>query len=154
MGVTEYQLTANVWLRGILEDYYGVPQTEIHWIRGGLFDPKRPEKIKVQLPEGLDYREAPEGATLNELMAAGEIDGLIGPRPPRDFYTNPNYGRLFPDTFGAVAEYYQNTQIFPIARPRHQERDRNSIPMVTRISIQGFRGEKSCTRGYSRYVRE
>ncbi|MDA8549231.1 ABC transporter substrate-binding protein [Litoricolaceae bacterium] len=114
LGVTEYQLTANVWLRGILEDYYGVPQTDIHWIRGGLFDPKRPEKIKVQLPSNLDYREAPEGSTLNELMASGKIDGLIGPRPPKDFYTNPNYGRLFPDTYGAVAEYYQNTQIFPI----------------------------------------
>ena len=47
-------------------------------------------------------------------METGEIEGLIGPRPPRNFYQNPNYGRLFPDTYGAVAEYYQNTQIFPI----------------------------------------
>ena len=114
LGVTEYQLTANVWVRGILEDYYAVPQIDIHWIRGGLFDPKRPEKIKVRLPDGLDYREAPEGSTLNDLMEAGEIEGLIGPRPPKNFYQNPNYGRLFPDTYGAVAEYYQNTQIFPI----------------------------------------
>ena len=45
LGVTEYQLTANVWVRGILEDYYDVPQIDIRWIRGGLFDPKRPEKI-------------------------------------------------------------------------------------------------------------
>ena len=83
LGVTEYQLTANVWVRGILEDYYAVPQIDIHWIRGGLFDPKRPEKIKVRLPDGLDYREAPEGSTLNDLMETGEIDGLIGPRPPK-----------------------------------------------------------------------
>ncbi|MDC1207947.1 ABC transporter substrate-binding protein [Litorivicinus sp.] len=114
LGVTEYQLTANVWVRGILEDYYQVPQTDVHWIRGGLFDPKRPEKIKVKLPEGLDYQEAPEGKTLNQLMKDGEIDGLIGPRPPGDFYSKSNYGRLFPDTFGEVAKYYNDTQIFPI----------------------------------------
>ena len=114
LGVTEYQLTANVWVRGILEDYYDVPQIDIRWIRGGLFDPKRPEKIKVKLPDGLDYREAPEGSTLNDLMEAGQIEGLIGPRPPKNFYQNQNYGRLFSDTYGAVSEYYQNTQIFPI----------------------------------------
>lgn len=114
LGVTEYQLTANVWVRGILENYYGVPQTKIKWIRGGLYDPKRPEKIKVKLPEALDYRNAPEGTTLNELMESGKIDGLIGPRPPRGFYSNTKYSRLFPNTFEAVADYYRNTQIFPI----------------------------------------
>ena len=114
LGVTEYQLTANVWVRGILEDFYGVPQTDIRWIRGGLFDPKRPEKMKIKLPEGVDYSEAPEGQTLNAMLEAGQIDGLIGPRPPGAFYSSDAYGRLFPDTFGEVARYYQATQIFPI----------------------------------------
>ena len=82
-----------------------------------LFSYQDPSDIPLssfKLPEGLDYQEAPEGKTLNQLMKDGEIDGLIGPRPPGDFYSNSNYGRLFPDTFGEVAKYYNDTQIFPI----------------------------------------
>ena len=36
VGVPEYQLTANVWARAMLEDDYGVKPSDIHWIRGGL----------------------------------------------------------------------------------------------------------------------
>src|ERR1051325_3624272 len=34
VGVPEYQLTANVWARALLEDEYGVKQSDIHWVRG------------------------------------------------------------------------------------------------------------------------
>lgn len=114
LGITEYQLTANVWVRGMLEDYYGIPQSAIKWVRGGLQDPNRPEKMKISMPAGVDYQEAPEGMTLNKLMEAKQIDGLIGPRPPNNFYNNDAYGRLFLDTCLAVSEYYRNTRIFPI----------------------------------------
>ena len=36
VGVSEYQLTANVWARALLEDEYGVKPSDIHWVRGGL----------------------------------------------------------------------------------------------------------------------
>ena len=53
VGVPEYQLTANVWARAILEDDYGVKPSDIHWIRGGIEEAGRPEKIKVKLPAGV-----------------------------------------------------------------------------------------------------
>src|SRR3954452_21968051 len=36
VGVSEYQLTANVWARALLEDEYGVKPSDIHWSEGGL----------------------------------------------------------------------------------------------------------------------
>ena len=45
VGVPEYQLTANVWARAILEDDYGVKPSDIHWIRGGIEEAGRPETV-------------------------------------------------------------------------------------------------------------
>ena len=50
VGVSEYQLTANVWARALLEDQYGVKPSDIHWIRGGLEQAGRVEKIAITLP--------------------------------------------------------------------------------------------------------
>src|SRR5689334_637200 len=50
VGVPEYQLTANVWARALLEDDYGVKRSDIHWVRGGIEQAGRPEKVTVKLP--------------------------------------------------------------------------------------------------------
>ena len=48
VGVPEYQLTANVWARALLEDDHGVKPSDIHWVRGGIEEAGRPEKISHQ----------------------------------------------------------------------------------------------------------
>ena len=45
VGLPEYQLTANVWARAILQDDHGVKPSDIQWVRGGIEDADRPEKI-------------------------------------------------------------------------------------------------------------
>src|SRR5487761_2029602 len=50
VGLPEYQLTANVWARAILEDDHGVKPSDIQWVRGGIEDADRPEKISIKLP--------------------------------------------------------------------------------------------------------
>src|SRR5919109_2212834 len=82
VGLPEYQLTACVWARAILEDDYGVKPSDIHWIRGGIEEPGRPEKINIKLPPGVRLENAPAGVTISEMLANGEIDGFIAPRPP------------------------------------------------------------------------
>ncbi len=115
IGIAEYQLSANVWVRGILEDDFGVTPSDITWVRGGMDTPGRPEKIKVDLPSDIKVENAPEGATLNQMLADGEIDGFIGPRWPRCFAEgHPHVGRLFRDSVAAAEEYYGRTKIFPI----------------------------------------
>jgi len=114
VGVPEYQLTANVWARAILEDDHGVKPSDIHWIRGGIEDAHRPEKISITLPEDVKLDNAPAGMTISALLAKGAIDGFIAPRPPSLPKNTPHVGWLFPDPVAAAKDYFERTGIFPI----------------------------------------
>ena len=115
IGVPEYQLTACVWARAILEDDHGVKPSEIIWVRGGIESTGRPEKIKLDLPEDVSLEAAPTDRTLSQMLADGEIDGIVSPRSPSCFEQgHPNVGWLFPDPVGAGSDYYRRTGIFPI----------------------------------------
>jgi 4,5-dihydroxyphthalate decarboxylase len=115
VGVPEYQLTANVWARALLDDDYGVKPADIHWIRGGIEHAGRPEKLTIKLPPGVRLDNAPEGATISGLLEAGEIDGFIAPRPPTLVEKgHPNIGWLFPDPVSVAKDYYKRTGLFPI----------------------------------------
>src|SRR5438045_1657057 len=54
MGMPEYQMTANVWIRGMLEEEYGVKPRDIKWRRGGLEEAGREERAKISLPPDID----------------------------------------------------------------------------------------------------
>jgi len=112
VGVPEYQLTANVWARAILEDDHGVKPADIHWVRAGIAEPGRPEKITLKLPPDVRLENGPEGSTISQLLADGAIDGFIAPRPPT--VPHQHIGWLFPDPTAAAKDYYRRTRIFPI----------------------------------------
>ena len=115
VGVPEYQLTANVWARAILEEDFGVKPSDISWVRGPITDAERPEKISIKLPPDVKLEDAPEGKTISQLLADGTIDGFIAPRAPDlDLRKHPNIGWLFPDPTSAGKDYYKRTGIFPI----------------------------------------
>ena len=115
VGVPEYQLTANVWARAILQDDFGVSPADMHWVRGGIDTPGRPEKIKLQLPADVRLANAPEGVTISEMLDRGDLDGFIAPRPPSGAALhNPNVGWLFDDPTATAKDYYRRTGVFPI----------------------------------------
>jgi 4,5-dihydroxyphthalate decarboxylase len=115
VGVPEYQLTANVWARAILEDDFGVKPSDMHWIRGGIEHAGRPEKITLNLPPGVRLENAPEGMTISELLLKGEIDAFIAPRPPaKAALMSANIGLLFRDSAAAAKDYFKRAGIFPI----------------------------------------
>jgi 4,5-dihydroxyphthalate decarboxylase len=114
VGVPEYQLTANVWARAILEDDFGVKPRDIEWVRGGIEHAGRPEKITIKLPKGVKLSNAPEGMTISQLLADGKIDGFIAPRPPFLGRPHKNIGWLFRDPTAAARDYFKRTGIFPI----------------------------------------
>lgn len=149
IGIAEYQLSANVWCRGILAEHYGVKPSEIRWVRGGMDTPGRPEKIKVALPPDIEISEAPEGATLNAMLASGEIDGFIGPRWPRCFSEgHPQVGRLFPDTVAEAEAYYRETGIFPIMHVLGLRRAlADQHPWLPGALLKGFSEAKALCEG-------
>jgi 4,5-dihydroxyphthalate decarboxylase len=114
VGLPEFQLTACVWARGILEDEYGVRQEDITWVTGGLEQPGRKAQEPVH-PAGVTIEAAPPGATLSRMLAEGQIDALISPRRPSVFEDGTGrVERLIPDVWNASRDYYQRTKIFPI----------------------------------------
>jgi 4,5-dihydroxyphthalate decarboxylase len=115
IGVPEYQITANVWIRGILEDEYGVKPSDIHWRRGGVEEAGRGERAPIALGDDIDLQQVPDDKTLSGMLESGEIDGYIGARAPSCFLRGaPNVGRLFGDYLSAEKDYFRRTKIFPI----------------------------------------
>ena len=115
VGVPEYQLTANVWARAVLQDDFGVSPADITWVRGGIDTPGRPEKITLQLPPDVHLENAPEGLTISDMLDRGDLDGFIAPRPPSGAALhNPQVGWLFDDPTAVAKDYYRRTGIFPI----------------------------------------
>ncbi len=115
VGNPEYQLTANVWIRGILQDEYGVPVNSVSYFRGGQEEPGRIEKAAIAPREDIHIADIPPDKTLAKMLAAGEIDALYAPRAPSTLGNGSGtVRRLFPDYATAEREYYRKTKIFPI----------------------------------------
>ncbi|HUN36624.1 MAG TPA: hypothetical protein VMU95_31905 [Trebonia sp.] len=113
VGLAEWQLTANVWIRGILADYYDVPVESVRYRTGGLNAPGRREKVALSLPPSIDIAPIPAGQALSDLLSAGEIDAVYSPRAPRSCGTG-SVRRLFADTRAEEQRYFTDTGIFPI----------------------------------------
>jgi 4,5-dihydroxyphthalate decarboxylase len=114
IGIPEYQVTANVWIRAMLEDEYGIKPSDITWVQAGYEQPGRIEKIALSLPANVRVEVARDGATISAMLADGVIDAVIGPRAPSCFGQHPHVGWLFPDPAAAAAEWFRKTRIFPI----------------------------------------
>jgi 4,5-dihydroxyphthalate decarboxylase len=115
IGVPEYQLTANIWVRLFLEEDFGIRPSDITWVRGGYEQPGRVEKIELKLPADVVVENAGPGDTISALLASGAIDAVIGPRAPSCFERgDPNVGYLFADPLEAAVDWYRRTKLFPI----------------------------------------
>ncbi|HEX4112137.1 MAG TPA: ABC transporter substrate-binding protein [Stellaceae bacterium] len=115
IGVPEYQMTAAVWIRGILHDEYGVAPDNAEYFSGGEEETGRDEKIALNLPARFRVRPIAPDQTLSRMIAEGEIDALETAREPSTFLTRPDaVRRLFPDYVAAEHDYFRKTGIFPI----------------------------------------
>ena len=115
VGVPEWQLTANVWVRGILSDEFGVATEDIDWVIGDIDEVGREEKVPVDLPATIRNSPVGPGETLWSLMADDKLDAIIAPRAPQTFRDgDPRVKRLFADVKAAEQDYFKKTKIFPI----------------------------------------
>ena len=115
VGNPEYQMTAPVWIRGILSDHYGVPVDAVTYVSGGEEEPGRPEKIKLDLPANIRVEQIGPDQTLAQMLASGEIDALYTARMPSSFKAGDGrVVRLFPDYVELEKAYWRETGLFPI----------------------------------------
>ena len=115
IGTPEYQMTAPVWIRGILQDEYGVDPADVDYLTGGEEEPGRDEKLALELPACFKVTRIGPRQTLSAMIAAGEIDALHTARAPSTFYSQPEaVRRLFEDYVAVERAYFSKTRIFPI----------------------------------------
>ncbi|MCC6473247.1 MAG: ABC transporter substrate-binding protein [Burkholderiales bacterium] len=152
IGVPEYQLTAPVWMRGMLADEYRVPVESATYWTGGQEDPGRIEKLKVSLPAAIRVESIPGDRTLSQMLAEGEIDALHSPRVPSTYYTRPGtVRRLFENYVETEKEYYRRTRIFPIMHTVVIRRDLyRQHPWVAQSLYKAFlAAQKKAYEGYA-----
>jgi 4,5-dihydroxyphthalate decarboxylase len=113
VGIPKYHMTAAVWIRGMLEDEYGVSPREVTWCEGG--EGRAVKEVDIALPPEIRREIIPGDRVLGDLVAAGELDAFVGARMPRAFANgSPGIKRLFPDYRVVEQAYYQKTGLFPI----------------------------------------
>ena len=115
IGVPLYTMTAAVWIRGMLEDDYGVDLSDVTWVQGAVDkagshgDPHAPPLLA---PVKLEINRS--ARSLDELLCAGEIDAVLGALLPPSLGRHPDLARLFPDHRALERDYYKRTGIHPI----------------------------------------
>ena len=115
IGNPEYQMTAPVWIRGILSDHYGVPADSVTYFTGGEEEPNRDEKLKLDLPPNIKVQPIGPTQTLTQMLHSGEIDALYTARMPSSFLKGDGkVVRLFPDYPEVERAYWRETRRFPI----------------------------------------
>jgi 4,5-dihydroxyphthalate decarboxylase len=115
VGTPEYQMTAAVWIRGMLSDEYGVPVNSVVYFTGGAEEPGRPEKLPLDLPPDIRVERIGPDQTLSAMLARGDIDALYTARMPSSFRPGSrSVKRLFEDFPAIERDYYRRTGIFPI----------------------------------------
>jgi 4,5-dihydroxyphthalate decarboxylase len=115
VGTPEYQLTACVWIRGILAEHYGVAVTSVTYYTGGQDEPGRDEKLRLDLPANIRVERIGPSETLSSMLASGAIDALYAPRAPSSFDSRTgSVKRLFDDLLTVERDYFRQTRIFPI----------------------------------------
>jgi 4,5-dihydroxyphthalate decarboxylase len=121
-GVPEYQQTAALWTRGVLQHEFGVNQTEVeHWMErvpshshGGA--------TAFKPPPGTTIKQIPIEKSIGSMMAAGELDAVMHylreqnlvDRSTVDLHNHPDVKTLFPDPIAEGVRFHQKTGIFPI----------------------------------------
>jgi 4,5-dihydroxyphthalate decarboxylase len=147
VGVPEYQVTAAVWIRGILSDHYDVPVASVRYRTGGLHEPGRVEKQALDLPPEIDVSPIEPGRTLVDMLVTGEIDALYSPRTPRPMLEGrPGIRRLFADPRAVEEQYAAETGIFPIMHVVVLRRDvHEARPWIARSLFTAFEQAKALT---------
>jgi 4,5-dihydroxyphthalate decarboxylase len=113
IGVSDFQQTAGIWVRGMLGDEYGVTSRDVRWVVGGLEQAGREARVPYRLPDDIHIEPIGADQTLASLLDAGDIDAVIAPKPPSCFGRNERVRRLFPDFRSDEEAWFTRTGLFP-----------------------------------------
>lgn len=141
MGVTEYHMTATVFIRGFLQHDHGIRPQDMRWCTGGQNRPGgHRSRLDIAPPEGVRMEAIPDDRSLSDALASGEIDAMMAAYDPDCIVRgDPAVRRLIPDFQAVERDYYRRTGIFPIMHCLGIRRDvHERHPWVARSLFDAF----------------
>ena len=152
-----YSSTSLTWIRGILQDEYGVNPEDIAWVYARKDSSAdvigKASAQESVMPEGISINPGPPGLDESELLASGAVDALFHAAVPKAFIEgHSKVARLFSDSRAAEQRYYKKTDIFPIM---HAVAVRKSLlddnPRLAKSLFQAY--SKAKFLAYQRMIR-
>lgn len=122
VGVPEYQQTAALWSRGILEHQFGVAPSDMEFWMERTPDISHGGSTGFEPPPGVTVNRIPAERNMGEMLLNKELDatllyipgGNLVDRSTADLHNHPNFGTLFPDPIAEGKRYFEETGLYPI----------------------------------------
>ena len=109
IGLKQFQATAIIWMRGILESEYGVPADSVEWVC------ELDETIDFTPPPGRKISKLTNNESVEGQLAEGKLDAVLHPDLIKPLVQkDPRVARLFPNFKDEEIAYWKKTEIFPI----------------------------------------
>lgn len=134
VGMRAHFNPVSLWIRGMLQDEYGVP------VRSLKLRTNQQEQVPGwEPPEWMQIERLPKGQKIEDVLPTGAIDACMLPEISPKHLRMPGVRRLWPNFRGVEKQYYLRTRIFPI---RHVVVVKNEIlekhPWVARSLVNAF----------------
>jgi 4,5-dihydroxyphthalate decarboxylase len=122
VGVPEYQQTAALWTRGVLQHEFGVEPKDMEFWMERVPGVSHGGSTGFKSPAGVTINQIPIESNIGAMMLSGELDAtLLYLRDPNlvdrstaDLQNHPDIKPLFPDPLAEGIRYYRKTGIYPI----------------------------------------
>ena len=122
VGVPEYQQTAALWTRGVLQHEFGVSPPEMEFWMERTPDHSHGGATGFTPPPGVTAHQIPAEKSIGTMMLSGELEVALHylvnrnlvDRSTVDLWNHPDIKPLFPDPVAEGVRYFRKTRLYPI----------------------------------------
>ena len=138
VGLDTLQNSAGLWMRGMLQDHYGVDLKSIEWWC------QEEEDVPFEPAGWMRIKRVTKGKNIDQMLLDGDLEAALYPETlPSIRNHSPKVALLFPNPEEAEIDYYKKSGIFPIM---HTVVIKNEIleqsPWVAVSILQAFQQAK------------
>jgi 4,5-dihydroxyphthalate decarboxylase len=131
VGVPEYQQTAALWARGVLQHEFGVAPQDMEFWMERTPDRSHGGATGFKPPPGVIVNQITADKSIGSMMLSGELDAVLHylsgrnlvDRSRAELASHPDFKYLFPDPIAEGVRFYRKTGLLPINHQAVVRRD-------------------------------